>query len=85
MINEETQSPFRQSHSTLNSTKFQGKGVMETFWLMGRANELTVMLNPPAIPPPTELVPAPAVTASVRLDTVNDSGDVGLYTEYLRA
>ncbi|KAF8360859.1 gcy-3, partial [Pristionchus pacificus] len=63
----------------------KGKGVMETFWLMGRANELTVMLNPPAIPPPTELVPAPAVTASVRLDTVNDSGDVGLYTEYLRA
>ncbi|GMR44717.1 hypothetical protein PMAYCL1PPCAC_14913, partial [Pristionchus mayeri] len=70
----------------------KGKGVMETFWLMGRANEAPARLvTPPTIRYPTDATSPNAASAAapkvVRLSTlevVESATNVGLYEEYLK-
>ncbi|KAF8371069.1 hypothetical protein PRIPAC_77498, partial [Pristionchus pacificus] len=65
----------------------KGKGVMETFWLMGRANEApTRLVTPPAAPPidPTTSMAGPRIEKMTTLE-IEQSGNVGLYEEYLNA
>lgn len=56
---------------------------METFWLMGRVNEPTIrqIASPPNLP----TVPAVVAEETGGPSRVQFSGDVGLYTEYIRA
>lgn len=60
---------------------------METFWLMGRANEApTRLVTPPAAPPidPTTSMAGPRIEKMTTLE-IEQSGNVGLYEEYLNA
>ncbi|GMT22899.1 hypothetical protein PFISCL1PPCAC_14196, partial [Pristionchus fissidentatus] len=67
----------------------KGKGVMETFWLMGRVNEAPVrLITPPAPPPlhPTEPTPPHPTPRIEKMSTqeVEAAGN-GMYEEYINS
>ncbi|GMR44718.1 hypothetical protein PMAYCL1PPCAC_14912, partial [Pristionchus mayeri] len=64
----------------------KGKGVMETFWLMGRANEAPARLaTPPSLAAPPAPTDSPATVVRLStLEVVESATNVGLYEEYLK-
>ncbi|GMR45545.1 hypothetical protein PMAYCL1PPCAC_15740, partial [Pristionchus mayeri] len=65
----------------------KGKGVMETFWLTGRVNEVPARISSPPAPPADPIIseaPVLGVEKKVTL-VVPNSEHLGLYEEYLNA